>query len=169
MMKASWSFIRNEPLQFVQRSVNRFLHYWTFDYEQGRRLQIHLASRGKVSWLPMAAQAVYSVGLLWLFFTTLPTLIRSDRRTVILVMLASIFMYQLPHIIAFSSPVYRTGMMPLICTITAAGVLAWRREYQSGQSNQSESFRGIFKAGVLVAVGLLTICAQSAYYLVTTR
>ena len=168
MMKASWSFIRAEPLQFVQRSVNRFLNYWTFDYEQGRRLQLHLVSRGKVSWLPMAVQAVYSVGVLWLFFTTLPTLLRSDRRAIILVMLAAILMYQLPHIIAFSSPVYRTGMMPLICTITAAGVLAWYREYQSGQSNQSESFRGILKTGVLVAVGLLAICTQSAHYLLTT-
>ena len=168
MMKASWSFLSAEPLQFVQRSVNRFLNYWTFDYEQGRRLQLHLVSRGKVSWLPMAVQAVYSVGVLWLFFTTLPTLLRSDRRAIILVMLAAILMYQLPHIIAFSSPVYRTGMMPLICTITAAGVLAWYREYQSGQSNQSESFRGILKTGVLVAVGLLAICTQSAHYLLTT-
>ena len=168
MMNTAWSFIRDEPLLFVQRSVNRFLNYWTFDYEQGRRLQLHLASRGKVSWLPMAVQAIYSVGLLWLFFTTLPTLIRSDRRAVILVMLASILMYQLPHIIAFSSPVYRTGMMPLICTITAAGALTWYREYQSGRSNQSESFRRILKTGVVVAVGLLAICTQSAYYLVTT-
>jgi hypothetical protein len=168
MMNAAWSFIRDEPILFVQRSVNRFLNYWTFDYEQGRRLQLHLASRGKVSWLPMVAQAIYSVGLLWLLFTTLPTLLRSDRRAFIFVILASIFMYQLPHIIAFSSPVYRTGMMPLICAITAAGALAWYREYNSGKSNRSETFRAIIKTGVLVALGLLVICIQAAYYLVTT-
>lgn len=166
MLQSSWTYIRQEPLAFGVRCINRFVNFWTFDYEQGRRLQIHLAVHGWVSWLPMLLQAAFSFLLIWSLALGLPALFGTGYQPLVLGVVAVCLLYQLPHVLAFSSPVYRAGLAPLISLLAAAGIMAmWRTRQAPVGTPMAVSRVYVLSSTVF----LVTINAQAAYYLVKLR
>ncbi|PXW93688.1 dolichyl-phosphate-mannose-protein mannosyltransferase [Sphaerotilus hippei] len=167
MMQSSLAYLREAPWAFVQRCASRFRNYWAFDYEQGRRLQIHLAALGPVSWVPAVLQALGSAALVWLFVLGLPALVRQGQGRWVGGVLLVCLLYQLPHVVAFSSPVYRAGLGPLICVLAAAGWQALRAERTSGLARPSHRSR--LTVAVLSTVLLLAIHVEAAWHLVALR
>lgn len=170
MLQSSKEFILQEPGQFVRRCANRFANFWTFDYEQGRRLQLFLEPYGRVAVAPMALQAVYSFALIALMLLGLPVLLRSGQAAWALSALFVCLLYQAPHVVAFSSPVYRSGLAPLICLLAAWGLVLMRSGASSTASGGALGGRWQRRAyAAAVLIGLLAINAQAAYYLVKLR
>jgi hypothetical protein len=157
MMDSALAHIRQHPLDFVQRTVNRAVNFWSFDYEQGRRLQVHLAEFGVRAWLPLLVQAACSAVLIWLFWCSVLSSWSGPWRWPVLACLGACLLYQAPHVVAFSSPVYRAGLAPLICVVAAAGL--------------GQDLRRSLRLTTLmwVAVALLCVDAQAAYYLYALR
>ncbi|MGC4059316.1 MAG: glycosyltransferase family 39 protein [Aquabacterium sp.] len=170
MLQSSKDYILQEPVQFIRRCVNRFANFWTFDYEQGRRLQMFLEPHGRVAVAPMALQAVCSVALVALMWLGLPVLLKAGQGAWALSALFVCLLYQAPHVVAFSSPVYRSGLGPLICLLAAWGLVLARsgllRE-EVGAVSAMGWRRKVYT--VVVLIGLLAINAQAAYYLVKLR
>jgi hypothetical protein len=164
MLASAKDFILTHPLAFVQRCFNRFVNFWAFDYEQGRRLQKHLQDQGKLAWLPMLAQALFSAGLIWLLGLGLPALWRSEARWPALGLLGVCLVYQAPHVLAFASPVYRAGLAPLITALAAGGAcLMWRPQQAAVAGRPSWAY------AIGLTAALLALNAQAAYYLVTLQ
>jgi 4-amino-4-deoxy-L-arabinose transferase-like glycosyltransferase len=171
MLQSSKDFILLEPGQFIRRCANRFANFWTFDYEQGRRLQLFLEPYGRVAMVPMALQAVYSFVLVALMLLGLPALWRAGQGAWVLAALGVCLLYQAPHVVAFSSPVYRSGLAPLICLLAAWGLVTMRSGV-SMRAAMSAALGGTWRRKVYAAavlIGLLAINAQAAYYLVKLR
>jgi 4-amino-4-deoxy-L-arabinose transferase-like glycosyltransferase len=169
MLRSSKDYILQEPGQFIRRCANRFANFWTFDYEQGRRLQLFLEPYGRIAVAPMALQAVYSFALIALMLLGLPALWRAGQGAWVLSALGVCLLYQAPHVVAFSSPVYRSGLAPLICLIAAWALVCTRSGEPAGVSG---AVRGNWRRqayAATVLIGLLAINAQAAYYLVKLR
>jgi hypothetical protein len=167
MMKESIAYIQSNPGQFAIRTFNRLKNFWAFDYESGRRIQREGAAYGRVSWIPMIAQAVCSVLLIGAFFGCLPSLYGTRHGLPALTILIACLLYQLPHLLAFSSPVYRAGLTPLICIAVAMGLSAASRRPKPGTDNKASISHQRTGLAYFLVVGLVLayINVEAAYYL----
>jgi Dolichyl-phosphate-mannose-protein mannosyltransferase len=150
MLSESYNFIVSSPWQFTIRTFNRFKNYWTFEYEAGRRIQAQKAALGIFSWLPTIAQALSSTLLIAAFLFSLQHLYRHNQQKATISILIVCVLYQLPHIIAFSSPVYRTGLTPLFFVFSSVGIYLWRRKTEDASSIEMRSpWKGLLVGSIL--------------------
>jgi len=77
-------------------------------------------------------------------------------------------LYQAPHVVAFSSPVYRAGLAPLISAMAAAGLTTMRDQcVRQKSAGNPRRYPGMPRwQTVAIGATMLAINAQAAYYLV---